>query len=170
MRNFILLLVLISGFLSGYLIGDYRGKDARESLKKAIETGKTLDTERETTLSQLKTELDGINDKHHRELEAIRKENASRITAWLRTKDGLDDKIKRSTAKLTESDIRLKTLVTQRDAASGAEKDRLDMEIERLRKERENLRREVEGNACLQTRVPHSVFDALNEANAEGRK
>lgn len=170
MRNFTLLLVLISGLLAGYMIGDYRGKDARESLKKAIETGKTLDTERETALSQLKTELAGINDRHHRELEAIRKDNASRMSAWRRTKDGLDDDIQRSTAKLTVSDTRLKVLVAQRDGATGTEKIRLDLEIERLRKERENLRREVEGSACLQMHVPHSVFDALNEAGTVGRK
>lgn len=170
MRNFTLLMVLISGLLAGYLIGDYRGKDARESLKKAIETGKTLDTERETAISRLKTELDGINDKHHRELEAIRKDNESRMAAWRRTQNGLDDKIKRSTTKLAESDTQLKTLISQRDTASGAEKDRFDQEIERLRKKREDLHREIEGNACLQTRVPYSVFEALNEANAVGRK
>jgi hypothetical protein len=170
MKNFTLLLVLISGLLAGYLIGDYRGKNARESLKKAIETGRTLDTERETVISKLKTELAGINEKHHRELEATHKDNASRMAAWRRTKDGLDDHIQRSNARLTASDNRLKALAAQRDGATGAEKDRLDLEIERLRTERESLRREIEGNACLQTRVPHSVFDALNEANAAGRK
>jgi chromosome segregation ATPase len=170
MRNFILLLALISGLLAGYLIGDYRGKDARESLKKAVETGKTLASEHESAITKLKTELDGINDKHHSELEAIRKENESRMTAWRRTKDGLDDKIKRSSAQLAESDSKLKSLVTQRDNASGANQARLDLEIERLRKEREDLRREIEGNACLQIRVPHSVSTALNEAHAAGRK
>lgn len=170
MKNLILLLVLISGFLSGYLIGDYRNKDAREALKKAIETGKTLDSERETAITKLKTELDGINEKHHRELEAIRKNSDSKIDAWRRAKDGLNDNIKHSTAKLAESDTELKSLVSQRDSASGADKARLDLEIARLRKERDDLRREIEGSACLQARVPHSVFDALNEADAAGSK
>lgn len=170
MSKFILLLVLIAGFLSGYMIGDYRGKDARETLQKAAETGKTLDTERDAAIAQLKTELDGINDKRHRELEAIRKDNASKTAAWRRSQDTLDDQIKRSSSKLAESDTRLKTLVAQRDGATGAEKASLDLKIANLRKEREDLRRDIEGNACLQARVPHSVFDALNEAHAGGEK
>lgn len=170
MKNFILLLVLISGFLSGYFLGDYRGKDAREMLKKAIETGKTLDTERETTIAQLKTELDGINEKHRRELETIRKNSEARTAAWRHSKDGLNDKLKLATAKLAESDTRLKSLLARHDAATGTEQARLELEIARLQQERDDLRREIEGNACLQTRVPHSVFDALNETGAGGRK
>lgn len=167
MKNIVLLLVLISGFLSGYLIGDYRGKDARESLKKAVETGNQLDAERETAITQLKWELDGINDKHRRELESIRKQNDYKASEWHRAKDGLDDNIKRATAKLNESDTRLKSLIAQRDGSSGAGKAGLDQEISRLQKERDNIRQEIESTACLQARVPHSVFDALNEA---GRK
>lgn len=169
MRNFILLLVLISGFLSGYLIGDYRGKNAREALQKAIETGKTLDAERETAISRLKTEFDGINDRHRRELEAIRKENDSRIALWRRSKDSLNEQIKRSTAKLTSADTRLSTLTTQRNKAAGADVARLDLEIEHLRNERERLRRVIDGYACLQTQVPNSVFEALNEADTPAR-
>ena len=170
MRNLTLLLVLVSGLLAGYLIGDYRGRDARESLQKAVETGKELETVRETTLSRLKTELDDINDKHHRELDAIRKDSESRMAAWRRTKDGLDDKIKLSAAKLAESDAQLKTLISQRNDTSGAQKARLDLEIGHLRTDRENLRREVEGSSCLQAQVPHSIFDALNEKNTSGEK
>jgi len=170
MNKFILLLVLISGFLSGYLIGDFRGSSSRESLKKAVETGKTLASERETAITQLNAELDGINDKHRRELETIQKNNASRVSEWRRTKASLDDNIKRSTAILNESDTRLKSLVARRDAASGTEKNNLDLEIARLQKERGDMQRDIEGNACLQARVPHSVFDALNETTAAGRK
>ena len=170
MKNFILLLVLVSGFLSGYLIGDFRGKAARETLNKAIETGKTLDSERDAAITRLKTELDGINAKHHRELEAIRKISDTKAAEWRRTKDGLDDNIKLATAKLAVSDSRLKSLVAQRDAAAGADKAKLDVEIERLRKERDELRREIEGSACLQARVPHGVFDALQVANAAGSR
>jgi hypothetical protein len=64
----------------------------------------------------------------------------------------------------------LKTLISQRDGASAPEKASLDLEIARLQKEREDLRREIEGSACLQARVPHSVSDALNVANIPGRK
>jgi len=169
MNRLILLLVLLSGFLSGYLIGDYRGKDARETLKKAAEAGKTLDSDREAAIVKLKTELGGINDRHQRELEAVCKENALKVSAWRRTKDSLDEKIRTATARITESDARLKALVTRRDASTGSEEASLNLEIAHLRKEREDLRREIEGNTCLQTRVPHSVFEALNAASVEGK-
>jgi hypothetical protein len=170
MNKFVLLLVLLSGFLSGYFIGDYRGKEARETLKKAVETGKALDTERDTAITKLKTELVDINDRQHRELEAIRKDNEAKTSEWRRAKESLDDKIKHSTVQLAASDNKLKSLATMRDDASGNEKDTLDQEIAQLRKQRENLRREIEGNACLQAQVPRSVFEALNETNTGGRK
>jgi len=170
MRNFILLLVLISGILSGYLIGDYRGKDAREALQKAIATGKTLDTERAAAITQLKTELDTLDDKHRRELETLRKDNAVKIAEWRHNKDTLEEKIKRNTAQLSESDTRLKSLAAQHDGTSGTEAAKLDLEIARLHKEREELRREIEGNACLQARIPHSVLDALNETKIAEKK
>ncbi len=169
MRNFILLLVLVSGFLSGYLIGDYRGKNAREALQKAIETGKTLDAERETAISRLKTELDGVNETHRRELEAIRKESDLRIALWRRSKDSVNEQIKRSSANLASADTRLSALITQRDGTTGTDAARLDLEIERVRKEREGLRRAIDGNTCLQTQIPNSVFEALNEADTPGK-
>jgi chromosome segregation ATPase len=166
MNRFLLLLVLVSGFLSGYLIGDYRSKDARETLAKAIETGKTLDAERESAISRLKTELDGVNEEHHREIEAIRQSHDSRLAEWRRSKDGLDDRIKRSNAKLAEADTRLRNLIALRDAASGTDKAGFDPEIARLRKERDDVRLEIEGSACLQARIPQSVSEALNITNA----
>lgn len=170
MNKFILLLVLLSGFLSGYFIGDYRSRAARETLWKATETGKVLDTERDITIAKLKTELGDISNKHQNELYAIRKDNETRTTEWRRAKDALDNRIKRSSAQLTASDSKLKSLANLREEASGNEKDALDQEIAQLRKRRENLRREIEGNACLQAQVPHSVFEALNEVNTSGRK
>jgi len=170
MKNLILLLVLVSGFLSGYLIGDYRGKAAREALQKAIETGKTLDADRDTTIARLKTELDGVNDKHYRELEAIRRNSASKAAEWRRAKNGLDDDIRLSSAKLVVSDAKLKSLIAQRDGASVTDRAALDLEIKRLRKHRDELRKEIEGNTCLQARVPHGVFDALQVAKAAGSK
>jgi hypothetical protein len=170
MNKYILLLVLFSGLLAGYFIGDYRGKDAREALNKAIETGKTLESERETAITKLKTELEGINEKHQQEISAIRKDNDARVAEWRRTKDGLENTIKLTTAKLTASDVRLKSLVSQRDGATGADKTRLDQEIARLKNEQLGLRQEIEGSACLQARVPNSVFDALNEVIVAGAK
>ena len=165
MRNLILLLVLISVFAFGYLVGDYRSKAAREALEKAIVAGKTLEAELQSSVTRLQTELDGINEKHHREIEAIRKGSAIKAAEWRRIKDSLDDAIKRSSAKLAESEARLKALVVQRDAASGADKDRLDMDIEHLQKEVDDLRREIEGSACLHARVPHSVTHTLRETD-----
>lgn len=170
MRNFILLLVLVSGLLAGYFIGDYRGRDAREALGKAIETGKTLEAERMTTISRLKTELEGINEKHRQELAAVRKDNNAKVAGWRRTKSNLANTITHTTATLAESDNRLKSLISQRDSASGAEKPKIELEIARLQKEREDLRQESAGDACLQARAPHSVFEALNETNVAERK
>jgi len=162
MKNIVLLLVLVTSLLAGYFVGDYRGKDAREALKKAIETGKTLDSERDTAITKLKTELDGISEKHQQEIAAIRKDNDAKVAEWRRTKQSMENTIKLTTAKLAASDDQMKSLVSQRGSATGAEKARLDMEIERLKKEQASLRQEIEGGTCLQTKVPHSVFDALN--------
>ena len=170
MNKFILLLVLVCGFLSGYLVGDYRGKDARETLEKALETGKELEREHKAAAARLKTELDGIHDKHRRELAAIHKNNAARTAEWRRAKVDLDDAIKHSNARLAAFDKQLRTLVARRDAASGSERARLDLEIASLRKERDDLRRKVEGDLCLQTRIPQSVFQALNETDTAGSK
>lgn len=129
MRNFILLLVLVSGLLAGYFIGDYRGRDARETLGKAIETGKTLEAERMTTISRLKTELESINEKHRQELAATRKDNDARMAGWRRTKSDLANTITHTTATLAESDNKLKSLISQRDSASGADKAKIELEI-----------------------------------------
>ena len=171
MKNLILLLVLVSGLLAGYLVGDYRGRDAREALGKAIEAGKALDAERMTTISRLKTELEGIDEEHRRSLAAIRADNDTRVARWRNTKSNLADAMKRATATLAESDDRLESLAIQRDSASGADKARIAQEIAHLRTEQENLRQESTGNACLQARAPRSVFEALNETKvAESRR
>ena len=170
MKNLVTLVVLVTGLLAGYFVGDYRGKDAREALKKAIETGKTLDSERNAAIASLKTELAGINEKHQREIAAIRKDNDAKVAEWRRTKESLENNIRVTTAKLDASDGQLKSLVTRRDGTSGAEKAGLDLKIENLRKEQAKLRQEIESTACLQARVPNSVFDALNEATVPGAK
>lgn len=170
MNKYILLLVLISGFLSGYLVGDYRGRDARESLERAVATGKTLASERETALVQLKAELDSISDKYHGELDTIRKDSASKASEWRRSGNSLNARINHTTARLAESDTRLKSLVAQREAASGSSKASLDQKIALLQKERAGLQQEIESNTCLRARVPHDVFDALNETNTGGKK
>jgi chromosome segregation ATPase len=167
MRNFTLLLVLISGLLSGYLVGNYRGRNAREALQKAVETGKTIEAERETAISKLKMELNDINAAHRRELEAMRKENDSRIAIWRHNQSSLDEQIKRATANLAAADTRLSRLIIQRNGASAADASTLDPAIERVRAERDRLRREIDGNTCLHTPVPDSVFEAFNATNGQ---
>lgn len=168
MKNLTLLLVLVSGLLAGYLVGDYRGRQAREALQQAIETGKTLDIERQTALSQLKRELDGINATHQQELDAIRHRSATREAAWHRARSELGEQAKRSEAQLAATDARLETLIARRNTATGNEKASLDQQIVRLQQERDELRSEIEGQTCLQTRVPHAVAEALNETGANG--
>lgn len=163
MRNLILLLVLVSGLVAGYFVGDYRGKAARQALEQAIETGKALEAERQQTLSKLKADLDAINQKHDQALDAIRQEAEAKTAQWQRTKAELDDTIKRQNAKAGELGKKLADATTRRDGAAGAEKERLGQEVERLRAELERVTRERDGNACLATRVPSSVLDALNK-------
>ncbi len=168
MKNLTLLLVLVSGLLAGYLVGDYRGRHAREALQQAIETGKTLDIERQTALAQLKRELDGISASHQQELEAIRHRSATREAAWHRARSLPGEQAKRLEAQLAAADARLGTLVARRNTATGNEQVSLDQQIVRLRQERDDLRSEIEGHACLQTRLPHAVAEALNETGANG--
>lgn len=168
MKNFTILLVLVAGLLAGYLIGDYRGKHARAALQQAIETGKTLEIERHTELTRLERELDDINATHRQELEAIRRNNAAREAAWRRTRNELNEQTDRTKAQLAATDSRLEALTAKRNATTGNEKTGLDQQIARLQHERDELRSEIEGNTCLQTRVPHGVAEALNEARANG--
>ena len=170
MRNFVLLLVLVCGLASGYFIGDWRGKDARKALEMAIETGKTLEREREAAIVALKKDLDDINAKYRRDMEANRKDYETRSIAWDRTKAELDKTIKRQTEKLAESNRNIDDLTAKLGGSVGAEKERLKQEIARLRKQNAELQREAEGNRCLKTQVPRSVLDALGGAIERGSK
>jgi len=161
MRNLLLLLILISGLLAGYLIGDYRGKAARAALEQAIETGKTLDSTRQAAIAKLETELRSIDAKHQQALEESRKEYDSKAAEWQREKAGLDDKIRRLNIKRTANDAELKILNEKLGSATGADKEKLEREIERLRITQGLLAQQIEGNACLKVPVPQSVHEAL---------
>lgn len=76
MKNLILLIVLALGLGGGYFAGQYRGKEARKALERAVETGKALDRERANTIASLKTDLDGIGEKYKQDIEARRCRNA----------------------------------------------------------------------------------------------
>ena len=161
MRNLLLLLILISGLVAGYFIGDYRGKSARQALEAAIKTGEKLDTERRDAIAKLEMELRSIDAKHRLALEESRKEYDSKAAEWQREKAGLDDKIRRLNVKRVANDAELKILNEKLGSASGAEKERLEREIERLRITQGLLAQQIEGNACLKIQVPQSVHDAL---------
>lgn len=168
MRNLVLLLMLVCGLVTGYFIGDYRGKDARKALEKAVETGKALERDREAAIVALKKDLDDINAKHERDIELSRKDFEARRAEWGRAKVGLDATIKRQTGKLAEANRNIDDLATKLGGSVGAEKERLEQEIARLRKSRDDLQREVEGNRCLKTQIPRSVVDALGGASERG--
>lgn len=170
MDKFILLLVLVCGFLAGYLIGDYRGGSARETLKEVENTGKVLDTEREATIAKLNQELEGINSKHRHELDALRKHSTAKSAAWRNAKDELEDQIKLGRTRLAELEYKLQSIISKRANAPSAELPRMDAEIEDLLKQREALQTEIKSNSCLQTQVPDTVVNALTEANTAGKK
>lgn len=170
MKNFLLLLVLISGLVAGYFVGDYRGKAAREALDKMVATEKKLNEELQAAVSKLQTDLDDIGKQHQQEIAALRKSNDSKVAEWRRTKAGLEETIRKNNAKLAEADDQIKIKEKERDAASGEEKAKLNQEIASLKKEREVLVQQNNSTSCLQSRIPQSVFDALKDTNAAGRK
>lgn len=162
MRNLLMLLVLLAGGLAGYLIGDYRGKAAREALQETIDKGNLALAEQQKTSLQLETRLREIGNTHQEELEKIRSDYDARATEWQREKTGLNAKIGRLTAERSINASRLQTLDEQLKNASGVEKESLLREIELLRIRQIELSQQIEGNACLNVRVPQSVHDALS--------
>lgn len=168
MKNLLLLLVLVCGLAAGYFVGDYRGKEARLALEKAIETGRTVEREREAALLALKKELDEINTKYRHDLDASRQDYAARSAEWERAKAGLDETIRRQSDKLAAANRNIEQLTSRLGASSGPERERLEQEIARLRKQSAELQRELEGNRCLKTAVPRSVLEALDQAMEKG--
>lgn len=161
MRNLLLLLILLAGGMAGYLIGDYRGKAAREALDQTIETGKRLDQERQAAIAKLETDLNGINEKHQQELEESRKEYDAKSAEWQREKAGLTGKIKNLRSVYAEKAAELKRLIGQLDGTTGTAREALERKIERLQTELGLISLQIEGNACLSVQVPKSVHDAV---------
>lgn len=162
MRNLLMLLVLLAGGLAGYLIGDYSGKAAREALQEAIDKGKVVLAEQQKTSLQLETRLREIGNAHQEELERIRTDYDTKSAEWQREKTRLNERISRLTAERSSNASRLQTLEESIKNASGPEKERLQREIELLRIRQIELSQQIEGNACLNVRVPQSVHDALS--------
>lgn len=161
MRNLLLLLVLISGLLAGYLIGDYGAKKVRKELELVTETGKKLESERMATIAKLEMDLNSVNEKHKQELEKSRNEYASKAAEWQREKAGLNEKIKSLKAEYAKDEAELKKLLKQLNGATGTERAELERKIERLRIKLGLLSQQIEGNACLNMPVPQSVHEAL---------
>lgn len=162
MRNLLLLLILLAGGLAGYLIGDYRGEQARKALQEAVDKGNLALAEQQKTTLQLETRLRDIGETHQQELEKIRTDYDAKSAEWQREKAGLTDKIKKLRLVYAEKAAELKRLIGQLDGATGSARDALESKIEQLQTELGLISSQIEGNACLGVRVPQSVHDALS--------
>lgn len=161
-RNIVLLMVLVTGLVAGYFIGDYRGREAREALEKTIATGQSVDDELRTANATLKAELEGVNGKHAQDIERLRAEYGENSAEWQHTKSGLDGTIRLQNARLVALNGALGELIAQLGRSHGAEKVQLEQKIAILKNDIDLLLREVNGNACLKTQVPDSVIETLN--------
>lgn len=161
-RNIVLLMVLVTGLVAGYFIGDYRGSKAREALQKAIATGQSIDDELRTANATLKAELEGVTGRHAQDIERLRAEFSENSAEWQHTKSGLDGTIRLQNSRLVALNGALGELIAQLGRSHGAEKVHLEQKIAILKNDIDFLLREVNGNACLQTQVPDSVIETLN--------
>jgi chromosome segregation ATPase len=162
LKNILLLLVLLSGLISGYFIGDYRGRAAREALEKTIATGQSIDDELRTANTTLKAELAGVNGRHAQGIERLRADFSEKSAEWQHTKNGLDGTIRLQNARLVALNGALGELISQLGRSHGAEKVQLEQKIAILKNDIDLLLREVNGNACLKTQVPASVIETIN--------
>jgi len=168
LRNIILLLILISGLVTGYFIGDYRGKAAREALEKTVKAGQSLDDELRTANASLKAELIGVNDKHTLEMDRLQAEYNRNSADWQRTRSSLDETIKRQNSRLAELNGALGELMARLGRSAGAEKAQLEQKIAMLRQDIDALLKELNGNVCLKARVPDKVVETLNGTSQIG--
>jgi DNA repair exonuclease SbcCD ATPase subunit len=164
MKNFTLLLVLVSGLLAGYFVGDYRGRAARDALQKAVATGRALNAELESSSTRLKGQLDLIQKQHARELQGSREEYDRKLAEWERVKASMDKTIQRQHEATAEADARLQVLMSRLENAKGTSAVQVAQEMEQVRRERDAMRREMAGNVCLKTPVPEGVVETLNTA------
>lgn len=162
MRNLLLLLILVSGLLAGYLIGDFRGKEARKALELAIEKGKILDKERLTTIAKLEADLSDTHAKYKQQIDALNKVYDGKETKWRETVAGLEATIGRLKAKRTAIETELKELIEQLNSATGEKKEAVAKRIETLKKMLAEIQVEIDGNQCFKTPVPGNVVDLLN--------
>jgi predicted nucleic acid-binding Zn-ribbon protein len=168
-KNLVRLLVIVLSIAGGYFIGDYRGKEARKALERAMETGKAVVREREATIAALRKDLDAINGKYDRDIDAMRHDYTARTAAWEREKSALDETIGRMKTDLDERKRNIAGLKEKlAKSTDDAEKKGLEQEVARQEHIIADLERRVDGNVCLQIQVPRSVLDALGEADGRG--
>lgn len=164
MKNIVLLLILLAGLVAGYFVGDYRGRDARRALEEATAAGKELDEKRQQEIVRLNADLDTINRKHAADVAALRQEGEASKAGWEAAKAGLDETIARQKSSAGELTANIARLQDQAGNASGDERKQLEAEIARLQRDLAATRRQLDGNVCLKTPIPSSVFDALRLA------
>lgn len=170
MKNILLLLVLVSGLVAGYFVGDYRGKEARRALEDAVRMGQSIDRELRDSNASLKADLSGVNSRHAEELERLHAEYASKSAEWQRVRQGLDGTIRYQNAKLAAHNRMLDELLEKLGSTGDAERAAVEQKIALLRKDIDGLLQEINGNTCLKTAVPHVVIDTLNGPRQIGSK
>lgn len=166
MKSLVLILILISGAVSGYFLGDYRGRESRIALEKAIETGKILLGEREASLVLLKRDLAAIDGKYQREMAQLGLDYEKKTAEWEQAKSTLDSTISTQNKKLAELNGDLAKLLVAAGAASGSDKKQVEKKIETLTQTIAALRGNLDGNICLKTPVPRDVLAALGQTDA----
>lgn len=170
MKNILLLMVLVSGLVTGYFMGDYRGREARRVLEDAARMGQAIDKELRDANANLKNDLNSVNDRHTQELQKLHEEYASKSAEWQRVKQGLAGTISYQNVKLAEHNRMLDELLERLGRTDGAEKVAMEQKIAILRQDIDMLLREINGNTCLKTPVPQAVIDTLNGPRQLGSK
>lgn len=170
MKTITLFMILLSGLVSGYFIGDYRGRHARIALENTIKAGTAADRELQNAKENLQAELAEVNHRQQRELEMLRADHSAKSAEWARVREGLNDTVRRQHKKLAELDGVLAELVAKLGGSAGAEKRLLEQNIALLKRDIDALVREVNGNTCLDKPVPYSVVNALNGSLQRGSK
>lgn len=166
MKSIALILVLIAGAVSGYFLGDYRGRESRIALEKAIETGKIALKERDASVALLKRDLDAINSKYNEDIAQLNIDYEKRTAEWEHTKSVLDETIGKQSKKLAELNSDLAQLLVAAGAATGSDKKQVEKKIESLTKTIASLRGNIDANLCLKTPVPLEVLNAIGQTDA----
>ncbi len=162
MQNILLAAVLIAGLITGYFVGNYRGKSAQETLMQAITKGESLNKILTEANTNLKRDLIDIENKRKFELEENRKKFEVRNAEWLADKANLKEKIKTLRGELNDSGQKIDNLRTQLASAPTIEdKNRLEYELEQEKKKYQDVKIKFEGEKCREVLVPQSVLDIL---------